>query len=196
MLTRLILTAVAALSLFTLAASAKPAQDAQDSNRARPAPSTELPPAPELPPAVPTPTPNRSGGGMGVGMGVGAGTPAERGLVPAPGRNGGYGGPIDYDRPFHAAQVTVKPVITSKPEPGFPEEARRNNVAGLVRLRAVLSKDGKVTNISVVKGLPDGLTEKAIAAARKIKFRPAQKEGRAVSMYVTLEYNFVLKDDD
>src|ERR671939_458012 len=32
--------------------------------------------------------------------------------------------------------------------------------------------------------------EAAVAAARSIKFIPAQKDGRAVSQYVTIEYNF------
>ncbi len=86
--------------------------------------------------------------------------------------------------------MTSKAVIISRPEPGFTEEARKNNVTGLVRLRVVLAASGAVTNVSVTKGLPDGLTEKAIAAAKGIKFRPAQKDGRAVSQYISLEYNF------
>jgi hypothetical protein len=44
----------------------------------------------------------------------------------------------------------------------------------------------------VVQGLPDGLTERAIEAARKIKFVPASKEGKYVSMWMQLEYNFNL----
>ena len=49
---------------------------------------------------------------------------------------------------------------------------------------------GEVTNISVVKHLPHGLTEKSIEAARQIRFEPAQKDGHAVSQYVVLEYNY------
>jgi protein TonB len=86
--------------------------------------------------------------------------------------------------------VTRKALITFKPEPGFTEDARKNNVTGLVRLRAILSASGEVTSVSVIKGLPDGLTEKAITAAKQIRFRPAQKDGRTVSQFVVLEYNF------
>jgi periplasmic protein TonB len=99
-------------------------------------------------------------------------------------------GGINYSRIFKHDEVSARAVITFKPEPGFTEEARKNNVTGTVRLRAVLSASGEVTNVSVVKGLPDGLTEKAMQAARQIKFRPAQKDGRTVSQYVVLEYNF------
>jgi TonB family protein len=63
-------------------------------------------------------------------------------------------------------------------------------VTGVVRLRVVLSSKGRVTNISVVKGLPDRLTERAIYAARHMLFLPAQKDGREVSQFVILEYNF------
>ena len=86
--------------------------------------------------------------------------------------------------------MTRKALITYKPEPSFTEDARKNNVTGVVRLKAILSASGAVTGISVVKGLPDGLTEKAIAAARQIRFTPAEKDGHTVSQYVTLEYNF------
>ncbi len=96
----------------------------------------------------------------------------------------------ENDGPFRMPEVTRKAVIVYKPPPGFTEEAKNNNVTGVVRLRAVLSSSGAVTNISVIKPLPDGLTEKAINAARHIMFLPAQKDGRTVSQYIVLEYNF------
>jgi TonB family protein len=63
-------------------------------------------------------------------------------------------------------------------------------VSGTVRLRAVLSADGEVGHVLVIKGLPSGLTEKCVDAARRTKFTPAQKGGRPVSQFVMLEYNF------
>ncbi|HEV3470169.1 MAG TPA: energy transducer TonB [Pyrinomonadaceae bacterium] len=131
------------------------------------------------------------GGGLGPGEGGNTGGDTRREGGGGPGGNRGGGGPaINYVRPFEPREVSQRARIVSKPEPGFTEEARRENVTGTVRLRAVLSASGAVTNISVLKGLPAGLTEKAIAAARNIKFQPAQKDGRAVSQWVTLEYNF------
>ncbi|HEX8147084.1 MAG TPA: energy transducer TonB [Pyrinomonadaceae bacterium] len=153
---------------------------------------------------VPSSGPGR-GGGMGDGSGGGMGTGDGTGLGPGRGSNtgggdahlggggpggGGGGGGVDYSRPFRQNEVTRKALITFKPEPGFTEEARKNNVTGVVRLRAVLHASGAIQGISVVKGLPDGLTEKAIAAARQIRFTPAEKDGRSVSQYVVLEYNF------
>jgi TonB family protein len=152
---------------------------------------------------VPSSGPGRGGGmgdGQGGGMGPGEGTglgPGRGGNVGGGDRNDGGGGPgggggggVDYSRPFRQNEVTRKALITHKPEPGFTEEARKNNVTGVVRLRAILHASGAIQGISVVKGLPDGLTEKAISAARSIRFTPAEKDGRSVSQYVVLEYNF------
>jgi TonB family protein len=137
-----------------------------------------------------------TGGGMGPGEGAGLG-PGRGGNVGGGDRNDGGGGPgggggggVDYSRPFKQNEVTRKAIITFKPEPGFTEDARKNNVTGVVRLRAILHASGGIQGISVVKGLPDGLTEKAISAARQIRFTPAEKDGRNVSQYVVLEYNF------
>jgi TonB family protein len=82
--------------------------------------------------------------------------------------------------------------ILSKPTPNYTAEARKKRVEGTVVLRVVLRADGSIGTVSVVSGLPNGLSERAIAAARSIKFEPAQKNGVAVSTVVQLEYNFHL----
>lgn len=91
---------------------------------------------------------------------------------------------------YRMSDTTSKAVIKAKPEPGFTEEARRAGVNGVVRLRAVLAADGTVKHVLVLKSLSYGLTEKAVAAARKIKFEPAAVNGSPVSQFVILEYNF------
>jgi TonB family protein len=91
---------------------------------------------------------------------------------------------------FEARDVTRKPHISHKPEARYTSAARENNVTGTVRLRLALAADGTVRDIVPLTFLPDGLTEQAIEAARNIEFTPASKDGRAVSQYVTVEYNF------
>lgn len=137
------------------------------------------------------------GGGMGPGEGGGLG-PGRGGNMGGGDRNDGGGGPggggggTDYDRTFSPREVSSKARVISKPEPQYTEEARKNQVVGTVVLRAVFTSGGQVTGIKAVTGLPYGLTERAIAAARQIKFTPATKDGHAVSMYIQLEYNFNL----
>jgi TonB family protein len=93
---------------------------------------------------------------------------------------------------YTGREVDKKIQLKSKPEPLYPGAAKAKQVTGTVILKAVFSSDGKVTNIQVLKGLPYGLTEKAVEAARKIKFIPATKDGKFVSMWMQLEYNFNL----
>jgi TonB family protein len=88
-------------------------------------------------------------------------------------------------------EVDVKARLLTKPEPSYTEDARKNEISGTVVLKVVFSKSGQVTNIRTVAGLPYGLTEQAIKAARKIKFTPAMKDGQPVSMWMQLEYNFL-----
>ncbi|HEX8117232.1 MAG TPA: energy transducer TonB [Pyrinomonadaceae bacterium] len=111
-------------------------------------------------------------------------------LPPVPKVGDGATPVAEENRPLKQSEVTKKALITGKPEPGFTEPARRFDVTGVVRLRAILARTGQITNISVVKYLPHGLTEKAIDAAKQIKFTPAMKDGRPASQYVVLEYNF------
>lgn len=98
----------------------------------------------------------------------------------------------DYDQTFNPRDVDRKAQILWRSEPTYTQEAKVDLVEGTVVLRAVFSSDGLVKNIRVVSGLPDGLTEKAVEAARTIQFSPALKDGRAVSQYIQIEYNFHL----
>ena len=79
-----------------------------------------------------------------------------------------------------------------KPEPMYTEEARQNAISGTIVLKVLFSSDGNVMNIRTVGGLPYGLTAKAIEAAKKVKFVPATKDGKFVSVFMQLEYNFNL----
>ena len=93
---------------------------------------------------------------------------------------------------FLGKEVDRRPRLAMKPEPSYTESARQNLIAGTVVLKVIFSANGSVTNIRTVSGLPYGLTEKAIDAAQKIKFIPAMKDGKYVSMWMQLEYNFNL----
>jgi TonB family protein len=145
-----------------------------------------------------------SGNGIGTGTGGGVGSGEGGGVGPGRGGNtgggdrspggggpgGGGGGDTDYNKTFKPNEVTQKARILAKPSPEYTEEARKNQVTGTVTLQMVFSSSGGVTNIRTISGLPYGLTEKAIAAARRIQFTPAMKDGRPVSQYIRVEYNF------
>jgi TonB family protein len=94
--------------------------------------------------------------------------------------------------PLVGKQVDSKAVIVMKPEPAYTEEARQNAITGTVVLKVVFSSDGSIINIRTITGLPYGLTENAIEAAKKMKFVPGVKGGKFISMWMQLEYNFNL----
>jgi periplasmic protein TonB len=93
---------------------------------------------------------------------------------------------------YKTGQVSEKVRVKEQPKPKYTQDARKHQLEGTVVLRCVFRSTGEVTNITVIKGLPDGLTDRAIAAARQIKFKPAMNDRRPVSMWMQLEYNFTL----
>ena len=107
----------------------------------------------------------------------------------------GIGQPFEHragEQIVTGKEVNRKARLFQKPEPRYTEQARRAQTMGTVVIKAVFSSSGSVTNIQVVSGLPNGLTERAIEAAQKLKFSPAVKDGKYASMWIQLEYNFNL----
>lgn len=142
------------------------------------------------------------GGLIGTNKGLGIGPGNGNGYGPGNQRNMGGGDAQDgccgpsggrgSDATFTNREVEQRARLLSKPEPHYTEEARRNQISGTVMLRVVFSSSGEVVQINALRTLPFGLTERAIAAARQIKFVPAMKGGRPVSVHMQLEYNFNL----
>jgi protein TonB len=136
------------------------------------------------------------GKGTGVGLGDDGNMGGGRKGLGCCGPGGGQGNnpndPDDPDRIYTTPLVTERARVLAKPEPQYTEDARRNQITGSVVLRVVFSRTGEVTGIRAIHALPFGLTERAIAAARQIRFRPAIRDGRPVNVYMQLEYNFNL----
>jgi TonB family protein len=62
--------------------------------------------------------------------------------------------------------------IISQPLPQYTETARKNHISGEVVLKVTFDSKGEISKVVVAKGLPDGLTEMAIIAAKKTTFAP------------------------
>ena len=82
-------------------------------------------------------------------------------------------------------ETTTRLHISSKPPPDFSGVSASGNSV----LRAVFSADGTVKHVLLLKRVAADFDLRCIEAARKIKFTPAIKDGRAVSMILQLEYN-------
>lgn len=78
------------------------------------------------------------------------------------------------------AALSTQVEILYKPKPVYSDEARKLNVEGEVLLEVMFGANGDLHVNRVVRGLGHGLDEAAIAAANKIKFKPAQRNGSPV----------------
>jgi protein TonB len=87
----------------------------------------------------------------------------------------------------------VPPVKVFSPQPGYTEEARQARVQGIVILQAIIDPQGSVTDVRVLKGLPEGLAEAAVATVRTWRFKPATLEGKPVPVYYNFTVNFSLQ---
>ncbi|MFO0601056.1 MAG: TonB family protein [Myxococcaceae bacterium] len=85
------------------------------------------------------------------------------------------------------------PTVLSEVKVPYPEEAKKNEIEGSVRLRVTVDETGKVVNVSIISGPGYGLNEAARDAVLRFKFRPATKGGEAVGTTFPYTYTFLLE---
>jgi periplasmic protein TonB len=121
--------------------------------------------------------------GNGIGTGIGSG----KGPGVGPGSGGGSGGGA-----YKIGGGVSAPVPVYRPEPEYSEEARKAKWQGAVLLELVVDANGVPQDIKVVRSLGLGLDQKAIEAVQKWRFKPGQKDGKAVPVSANIEVNFRL----
>ena len=84
------------------------------------------------------------------------------------------------------------PKLLSSPEPEYSDEARRAKFQGVCVLSLIVGEDGLPRDIRVARSLGMGLDEKAIEAVKQWRFKPAMKDGKPVSVQITIEMSFRL----
>ena len=142
---------------------------------------------------IDTPAPKESdsrgpgvGGGVGTGKGTGLGSGDGSGI--GDGSGGGIGG-----GPYRPGSGILPPRLLREVKAGYSEEARVRNLEGEVVLEIVVRRDGSVSDVKLVSGLPSGLNERAIAAVRQWRFAPATRLGQPVDVIVEVAVEFKLR---
>lgn len=130
-----------------------------------------------------------SGRGTGTGSGNGSGSGSGNGDGDGSGSGTGGGGPPP---PASRPPITQDLRIISKKKPPYTDAARMNSVTGTVTLRVTFLASGQIGSIVTINGLPHGLTEQAIAAARQIRFEPKLVNGVAQSVSRPVTFSFTL----
>jgi TonB family protein len=82
--------------------------------------------------------------------------------------------------------------ITYKPQPVYTEDARNLKLEGEVLLEVSFGANGTLHVNRVVRGLGHGLDEAAIAAANKMRFKPALRMGQPVDSTAVVHVLFQL----
>lgn len=82
--------------------------------------------------------------------------------------------------------------ITSKPNPAYTDEARALKLEGEVLLEVLFQANGQLHVNRVVRGLGHGLDEAAVAAATRMRFKPAFDHGQAVDSTAIVHVLFQL----
>ena len=90
------------------------------------------------------------------------------------------------------APTTTAVEITFKPNPLYTDEARKLKLEGEVLLEVMFGANGQLQVIRVVRGLGHGLDEAAIAAANKIRFKPATRTGQPIDSTAIVHVVFQL----
>lgn len=86
--------------------------------------------------------------------------------------------------------------ILDKPQPGYTERARSTSTQGVVHLKVELLPNGTIGTVRPMTYLAHGLTDRAIEAAKRIKFSPRTINGEPVLTEVDIYYTFSVHYDD
>lgn len=85
------------------------------------------------------------------------------------------------------------PVLVSKVEPQYSDDARLAKYTGSVLLEIEIDENGMVQDPRTLRGLGLGLDEKAIEAVRQWQFKPGMIGGKPVPVAAHVEVTFQLK---
>ena len=77
-------------------------------------------------------------------------------------------------------------------EIGYPQELRDEGIQGEVLIKVMVNTQGKYVKHEVVKSPNDKLTAAVVKHIDKIRFDPADKDGKKVSFWATIPFRFKL----
>jgi TonB family protein len=128
-----------------------------------------------------------SGGGGGTGSGTGIGPGHGPGI--GPGSGGGFGGGA-----YRPGGAVTAPRVLSEVKPRYTSQALVDKIQGSVWLELIVTRDGRVDQIRVVRSLdPRGLDDEAVKAVREWRFEPGRIAGTPVDVMVTVAIDFWIR---
>jgi TonB family protein len=101
--------------------------------------------------------------------------------------------PVEPTGPIRVGGDVKAPDKIYSPSPQYTEIARKARITGVVIVEAIIDKQGNVTNVKILKGLPMGLDQAAVDAVKRWRFEPATLNGKPVAVIYNLTINFQLQ---
>jgi len=101
-------------------------------------------------------------------------------------------GGVKPQRQVDNGPPTTPVEVTYKPNPVYTEEARQLKLEGEVLLEVMFGGNGQLRVNRVVRGMGHGLDEAALAAANKMRFKPALRNGVPVDSTAIVHVVFQL----
>jgi len=75
----------------------------------------------------------------------------------------------------------------------YPAIAKEYNITGKVYVSFIVDKQGKVTNVKIVRGVDKNLDAEAVRVVKSLpKYTPGKQRGKAVRVMFTIPINFTL----
>ena len=96
-------------------------------------------------------------------------------------------------RPVKVSEGVLEAQLVSRIEPQYPTIAVETKTQGTVRLRAIISRDGRITSLEVLSGHPF-LVKAALDAVRQWRYRPTLLNGEPVEVETSITVVFVLRE--
>lgn len=89
---------------------------------------------------------------------------------------------------------TQRPELIGEPVHRFPPTARKAGLQGVVVIEVIIDQEGCARHPRILKGVPLGVDDAALAAVQSWTFQPATRDGKIVAVYYTLTVQFKLSD--
>jgi TonB family protein len=99
-------------------------------------------------------------------------------------------GKVRQPLPLELNSLSRDVIILRKPRPGYTDDARRRGIQGTILVNVQFLANGDISDITVDDRADRGLGKNVMIAVRKIKFLPAQANGKAIDANRTLRYGF------
>lgn len=87
------------------------------------------------------------------------------------------------------------PQFLNRVKPEYTEAAERADISATVEAVAVFRANGEVGEVRITRWAGFGLDESAERAIRGLKFNPATRDGKTISVRATVRYNFRRTND-